>query len=860
MSRRRLSRFRFLGSRLAALVVVSLVAIPAAGASASGQTVVSLTFDNGLTSQYGVRSMLSSHGMHGTFYINSDLAGSNSYYMSWSQIKDLASDGNDIGGQTLDNENLTTVTTAEAQHQVCDDRSALTSQGFSVSSFAYPYGATNATVEGIVKNCGYASARRQGGIYDPTECIGCAYANTIPPADPFNVRGSEWLPQAYTLSDLEGWVSRAQANGGGWVPIVFDDICDSCGASSVSTATLQSFLDWLGQQQNTVEETMRQVQPPADTTPPQTTISCNGGSCSQTFKSSVTVALSASDTSGVSSTHYTTDGSLPTLQSPTYTGPFSVKASETINFRSWDTSGNVETPQSQYIHVTSPLVVSLTFDDGIATQYQVRSMLSSHGMQATFFINSDNVGANSYYLTWSQIHDIASDGNEIGGHTLDHLDLTSLSTSDATHQVCDDRTNLINQGFQVTSFAYPFSKSNPTVDGIVKQCGYVVARKIGGLNDPSDCANCPYAENIPPADPYEVHTPEWFLRPWTLADLQGWITQAEDHGGGWVPLVFHDICDGCANGSISASDLQAFLDWLQARAPQDVVETMRQVVPPTSKTVPPTTTISCGGSSCASWFKGQVSVTLSATDSSSPVTSTHYTTDGSDPSLSSPTYTGPFTVKSTTTVKFRSWDASGDVEPTNTQVIQIDTTAPATTISCAGGSGCTTSWYQSPVSISLRASDGGSGVSSTHYTTDGSTPSLNSPNYSGPFALTVPTTGTVTVKFRSWDVAGNVEASHSQQVRVDATAPTTRILCGGATCNANTSYSRKTKFTFSSSDTGSGVASIHYTTDGSTPTLSSPTYTGGFTLPSGTTTTITFGAWDRAGNVEAPHTQVVHVS
>ena len=70
-------------------------------------------------------------------------------------------------------------------------------------------------------------------------------------------------------------------------------------------------------------------------------------------------------------------------------------------------------------------------------------------------------------------------------------------------------------------------------------------RWIGGLNDPTDCANCPYAESIPPPDPYEVRTPVWLTRPITLQDLQGWVTQAEDNGGGWVPLVFHDICDGC---------------------------------------------------------------------------------------------------------------------------------------------------------------------------------------------------------------------------------------------------------------------------------------------------------------------------
>ena len=46
-------------------------------------------------------------------------------------------------------------------------------------------------------------------------------------------------------------------------------------------------------------------------------------------------------------------------------------------------------------------------------------MLSSHGMHATFYMNSgvttDNPGG--WRKTWSQMHDLAADGNEIAGHT-----------------------------------------------------------------------------------------------------------------------------------------------------------------------------------------------------------------------------------------------------------------------------------------------------------------------------------------------------------------------------------------------------------------------------------------------------------
>ena len=55
--------------------------------------------------------------------------------------------------------------------------------------------------------------------------------------------------------------------------------------------------------------------------------------------------------SGVSSTHYTTNGKTPTLSSPTYTGPFTVGATSTVRFRSWDVAGNVEAVRSQKISV-----------------------------------------------------------------------------------------------------------------------------------------------------------------------------------------------------------------------------------------------------------------------------------------------------------------------------------------------------------------------------------------------------------------------------------------------------------------------------------------------------------------------------
>jgi hypothetical protein len=99
---------------------------------------------------------------------------------------------------------------------------------------------------------------------------------------------------------------------------------------------------------------------------------------------------------------------------------------------------------------------------------------------------------------------------------------------------------------------------------------------------------------------------------------------------------------------------------------------------------------------------------------------------------------------------------------------------------------------------------------------------------------------------------------------MDATAPTTTIACNGAPCTS-THYTDPVSVTFPATDTGSSLASTHYTTDGSDPTLASPTYTGvgpqafTFKLELNDTTTVKFRSWDNAGNAESVKTQVVQI-
>src|SRR5919204_4972530 len=86
--------------------------------------------------------------------------------------------------------------------------------------------------------------------------------------------------------------------------------------------------------------------------------------------------------------------------------------------------------------------VSLTFDDAWVSQELVPSMLASHNMKATFYVNSNTVGT-SGHMTWADVYQLANAGNEIAGHTLDHVDLLSVDYTEDHRQICDDRAQLM---------------------------------------------------------------------------------------------------------------------------------------------------------------------------------------------------------------------------------------------------------------------------------------------------------------------------------------------------------------------------------------------------------------------------------
>jgi peptidoglycan/xylan/chitin deacetylase (PgdA/CDA1 family) len=227
---------------------------------------------------------------------------------------------------------------------------------------------------------------------------------------------------------------------------------------------------------------------------------------------------------------------------------------------------------------TPPTVVSLTFDDSTEDQYtNALPALEAYGMTATFYAISGYTGINSGYMTLPQLQAVYNAGNEIGGHTVLHPELAQLGNAEATREICDGRDTLLNWGFPVTDFAYPYSSFTTATEGIAQQCGFNSAREDGDITSPFGCVSgCPDAETIPPANPYVVRAPQSIQDTWSLADIEGEVTQAEAKGG-WSVLVFHHVCDdACDPYSITPENFSALLAWLQT---QNVsVKTVAQVI------------------------------------------------------------------------------------------------------------------------------------------------------------------------------------------------------------------------------------------------------------------------------------------
>ena len=233
----------------------------------------------------------------------------------------------------------------------------------------------------------------------------------------------------------------------------------------------------------------------------------------------------------------------------------------------------------------TPTFVTIEWHDGNADQILVLPILEGHEMHATFLVNTGPILAGDQAkLSVSDLDSLFAAGNEIAGHTLDHVNVQPLSTADARYEVCTDRNNLLTIGkttFQPTSMAYPFASFDDASEDVAHYCNYNGASATAGLT-----LKGPVANTVPPADPYAVRTVPAIKKSTKLATMEKFVLAAESaaqtDGSAWTIFVFHHLCGShshCGPYVISDTKFAAFLDFLQAEAQNGVVvQTMQEVI------------------------------------------------------------------------------------------------------------------------------------------------------------------------------------------------------------------------------------------------------------------------------------------
>jgi hypothetical protein len=247
----------------------------------------------------------------------------------------------------------------------------------------------------------------------------------------------------------------------------------------------------------------------------------------------------------------------------------------------------------------------------------------------------------------------------------------------------------------------------------------------------------------------------------------------------------------------------------------------------------------------AGWNRGEVTVTLTATDDGSGVREISYkVNDGAMTTV--PGNTARVTVRDEgeTAVTYHATDATGNAATPKSVTVKVDRTAPQVTPADV----VSDVWRNEPLSTLFTASDDGSGLANG---ADASF-TLTASNQSA--SVSQPTVVSRTVS----DVAGNSTVRRVSAL-IDLTAPRTSAT-STPQLNAAGWSSGDVTLTLSAVDPLSGVEEIRYSTSGAqnTPEIAYDPQNRPVISVEGTTT-VTYFAVDEAGNRESVQTLEVRI-
>lgn len=128
-----------------------------------------------------------------------------------------------------------------------------------------------------------------------------------------------------------------------------------------------------------------------------------------------------------------------------------------------------------------PRPIIITFDDGNLDNYtNAWPIMQKYGFTGVLYIISNYVGGDQY-MNVDQIIEMYNAGWEIGSHSMNHLDLTTLDAERQRYEIIQSRKQLQKKlGVPILTFAYPYGSNDSISVETVKAAGYIAGMGATG--------------------------------------------------------------------------------------------------------------------------------------------------------------------------------------------------------------------------------------------------------------------------------------------------------------------------------------------------------------------------------------------
>ena len=134
--------------------------------------------------------------------------------------------------------------------------------------------------------------------------------------------------------------------------------------------------------------------------------------------------------------------------------------------------------------------VVLTFDDGFEDFFSVAAPhLARRKLPATVFVITDRAYGylppnGESFLSWPEIQELAAAGVQVGSHTCSHPALLGLPVAEATRELADSRTAILQHlSREDVPLSFPYGQTSSAISKLAQSLGYSCA--INGVIGPN---------------------------------------------------------------------------------------------------------------------------------------------------------------------------------------------------------------------------------------------------------------------------------------------------------------------------------------------------------------------------------------